>query len=203
MRVDAKAMLMALAEVNMTSRIIIFLICVVVVPAFAAKIENIDFPDTMSVGAKSLVLNGTGLRIKRKLGIGFRVYVAGLYAPAKSNDAEKLIEPGDRILDMVFLRSLDKETMQEALGESLTKNCIADCATIAEQVKKLKELIVAVKENSRMRLKFAADGVDIEAHGKEEKSGRIEGAAFARNLMSAFLGKEPPTPELKKGLLGL
>jgi hypothetical protein len=61
-----------------------------------------------------------------------------------------------------------------------------------------------MKKDGRMTFTVSKAGVDIEVTGaKETKKGRIDGAAFSENLMAVFLGKEPPSEEVKSGLLGL
>lgn len=185
-------------------RIIIILLAMLgAVAASAASIEGKEFADSVEVNKKKLVLNGVGLRTKKKLGMNFKVYVAGLYVAEKSKDVEKLVAPGDKVLELVFLRSLDKDTLREAWGEAFPKNCRVKCDTEKDSIKKFNELMVDVKEDNRMKITFDKDGVSVELKGKKDsKSGRIEGAALAENLLAVFIGKEPPTEDLKKGLLG-
>lgn len=184
--------------------IIIFAAMMMGAPAWAAKIEDKEFPDTLSITKKNLVLNGVGLRTKKKLGMNFRVYVGGLYVAAKSTEAAKHLEPGDKVLELIFLRSLDKGTLQEAWSEGFPKNCQMECEAGAETLKQFNDLMVDVKEDSRLKMTFDKDGVSVELTGKtENKSGRINSAAFAKNIMAVFIGPQPPTEQLKKGLLGL
>jgi len=171
--------------------------------AGAAKIEEKEFPDSLTMNKKNLVLNGVGLRTKKKMGMNFKVYVGGLYTTAKSADAAKLMEPGDKVLELIFLRSLDKDTLQEAWAEAFPKNCQVECDQSAGMLKQFNELMADVKEDGRLKMTFDKDGVSVEITGKKEtKSGRIDGAGFSKNLMAVFIGPQPPTEELKKGLLG-
>ena len=66
------------AKVSQRLGIIIFL-SLTSLWASGANIEKIDFADTVQQKGQQLILNGVALRTKRKLGINFRVYVAGLY----------------------------------------------------------------------------------------------------------------------------
>lgn len=171
--------------------------------AGAFDIEGISFPETRDLNGKSLVLNGAALRTKRKFGMNFKVYVAGLWVPVKSQDPARLMEPGEKIMELVFLRSLDKDTMTEAWADSFKKNCQVECESGAEWVKRFNEIMVDVKASSRLLLTFDKSGVHIEIEGKREnKKGRVNNVAFTRNLMAAFIGPEPPTEDFKKGLLG-
>ncbi len=184
--------------------IAISLMMLVTSQAFAAKIEGKEFPESVTLNKKNLVLNGVGLRTKKKLGMTFNVYVGGLYVTNKSTDATKHIENTDKVLELIFLRSLDKDTLQEAWSEAFTSNCQSECDQSGDKLKMFNDLMADVKEDNRLKMTFDKDGVSVNITGtKESKTGRIEGAVFAKNLMAVFIGPKPPTEELKKGLLGL
>lgn len=166
--------------------------------AQARVIEGVNFNDHLDLGGTHLVLNGAGLRVKRKLGINWRVYVAGLYLPAISKDATAIIDSVQpAVIDMVFLRSVDKEKMQEAFREGFEKNCGTTCDQSRNAFAQFSSFLVEVKDKSRLKITFEKDGVVV------EPGGRIASTEFRRILMAIFLGPQPPTEELKKGLLGL
>lgn len=169
----------------------------------ALTIEKKEFVDSLSVNNKTFVLNGVGLRTKKKLGINFKVYVGGLYLLTKSEDSAKIIEASDKVLELIFLRSLDKSTLEEAWSEAFPKNCQVECEHSAGTLKQFNDLMTDVKEDGRLKMVFDANGVSIELVVKGgTKSSRIESAAFSKNLMAVFIGPQPPTEELKRGLLG-
>lgn len=184
-------------------KFLIVALCVWTSVGSAATIEKIEFKDEQLVGTQKYVLNGTGLRIKKKLGMKFKVYVAGLWLAAKSKDAAEIVKsPGPKILELVFLREIDRETLQEAWEEGFKKNCGEDCAASKEQLKAFNNLMVDVQDGSRLKMTFDKDGVNVEMKASKSTSALIDGEPFRRALLSIFLGKEPPTPELKTGLLG-
>jgi hypothetical protein len=167
--------------------------------AHGREIEKVVFADKLD----PLVLNGAGLRVKHKFGMDFKVYVAGLYLPAKSSCAAEIIASDfPKILRLVFLRSLDKETLREAWDESFNKNCKADCEAAKPQMKAFNDLMVDVKDQGELILKFDKDSVSVEIKGKEARSGKVTGEAIRRGLLAVFIGEQPPTEDLKKGLLG-
>jgi hypothetical protein len=172
--------------------------------SLAKKVEGVEIADQHVVGTANLALNGVGVRIKRKLGIGFRVYVGALYLAGKTSD-EKLIltsaEP--KILELTFLRSVDADTLRDAWKEGFEKNCGSVCEKAKPNLKSFNDLMIPVKEGSRITMVFTDDGVNVTATGKETKSAMIPGQEFKTALLSIFIGPNPPTPELKKGLLGL
>lgn len=171
--------------------------------AFAKTIEGVEFKEEMMVGAQKLVLNGAGLRTKRKFGMNFRVYVGALYVPVKSQDATSLINSAEtKVIEMVFLRALDKKTLQDAWTEGLEKNCTSDCAQAKEQLKVFNDLMVDVKDKSRMTLTFEKDSVSVNLNGKTSSTGQVKGEPFRKAMLAVFIGQHPPTEDLKTGLLG-
>lgn len=169
----------------------------------AATIEKVDFPDEINVDGQKLVLNGGGLRKKKKFFKLWDVYVGALYLPAKSTDAKAILaSPAPKVIEMVYVRSIDKETLQEGWEESFKKGCGADCDAIKDQLKAFNDTMVDVKDRSRLRLTFKKSSVDIDLKGKENKTAMIEGEAFRRILLDMFLGENTAAPELKPKLLG-
>ena len=185
-------------------RIILPLICALTTSlAQARQIEGVNFPDETQVNGTKLVLNGAGLRTKRKFGMNWRVYVAGLYLPSKTQDAAAIVSSAnEKMLELIFLRSVDKDTLREAWSEGFEKNCKSDCEAARGALKSFNELMVDVQEKSRLRLTFEKDAVSVEVEGKTVSRGKIPGEAFRRAVLAIFIGDEPPTPDLKKGLLG-
>lgn len=109
--------------------------------------------------------------------MNFKVYVAGLYLPAKSADAEAVIaSPGNKVLELVFLRSVDRETIQEAWQEGFDKNCKAECESAKDSFKAFNETMVDVSENSRLKMTFDKDGVAVDIKGtKNSKKAQVIG----------------------------
>jgi chalcone isomerase-like protein len=192
---------MSLGGVFRKSILLIF--AMVAFQSFALTVEKKDFADTMESGGKKLVLNGAGLRTKRKFGMNFRVYVAGLYVTAKSSDEKALVASDDpKFLRMIFLRSLDRDTLVEAWEDGFNKNCKKDCETLKPFLKKFSDLMVPVKEDSEMTIAFDKDGAQVSMKAKESKSGKVDSGAFSKALLAVFIGDDPPTEEFKKALLG-
>ena len=85
----------------------------------AAGLAGVNLPDTSTVGDKSLVLNGVGLRSEFMV----KVYVAGLYLPSKSTDAGAIIKVDEpKRMVMQFLHDASKKQMTDAFDESFKDN---------------------------------------------------------------------------------
>ena len=83
------------------------------------EIAGVAVPATVDAGGQTLVLNGAALRKKSII----KVYVAGLYLPARSQDANAILaSDGPRELRMQFVRDVGKDKMCEAWDESLENN---------------------------------------------------------------------------------
>ncbi len=183
---------------------LVLALCVWTCAAQAAVIEKVDFPDQITIGTQNLVLNGAGLRKKKKFFKLWDVYVAALYLPTKSSDAAAIMaSPALKVIDIVYLRSIDREALQEAWTESFKKVCAKDCEAAKDQLKAFNDLMVDVKAKSRTKLTFEKDGINVEVKGKSDKSALISGEAFRRIILEIYLGKNPMAPELTAKLLGL
>src|SRR6185503_19509500 len=89
------------------------------VTAGAANVAGVNLEDRITVNNQTLVLNGAALRKKFIV----KVYVGGLYLPAKqSNAASVIATDGSRRMVMHFLYSVTKDQMAEAWTEGLADN---------------------------------------------------------------------------------
>jgi hypothetical protein len=168
--------------------------------AEARELEGITLPETVSVGGKTLQLNGLGARQATFLKIN--VYVAGLYVEKTSQDGAAIIKsPELKKIEMKFMRNVDAEKLRGAWDESLEKNCDKDCADVKDAYEKLKKYMSDMKTGDTMAFTFMPDGVQVDLQGN--KAGVIPGDRFSKILLSTWLGDHPPNGGLKDGMLGL
>lgn len=172
-------------------------------PAWSAGMEvaGVHVPEQLSEGGHALVLNGAGLRTKFVV----KVYVAALYATAKTSDAAALVNSDEpRRMRLRLLRDVDSKSLDEALQDGLRDNTpaqeLAQLKAPAERLSALMADIGAVREGDVVDLDFDAQGVAVTDNGKSR--GRIDSPAFARALLRVWLGDKPAQASLKKALLG-
>ena len=167
--------------------------------ASAAEISGVKLPDQMTVGGKSLKLNGAGLRQATILKIN--AYAAGLYLENPGNNGDAIAN-SDQLkgIQMVFMRDVSAKQMSDAFGEGFDKNCVAGCAELKPHLAKLQGLLKDMKKGEMMAYHFLADGVDVMIRG--QKVGKVGDKAFSHQLIRCWIGKNPPNAELKDGLLG-
>ena len=85
----------------------------------AATVAGVNLPDTTTVGDKTLVLNGLGLRTEFMV----KVYVGGLYLEHKSTDAGGIIKAdAPKRIVMQFLHDASKKQMTAAFDQSFKDN---------------------------------------------------------------------------------
>lgn len=172
--------------------------------AFARALEGVSFDDKITVDGSPLVLNGVGLRVKRFALMNFKIYVAGLYAAVASKDpAVLLASDKPRRLRLVFVRKIERKILMEAWREGYDKNCGTDCDRGRESLAKFNDKMVDVKQGDEMIVDLSPAGVAVKIGGMGGGAKTvIADPLFARDLLNVFIGPNPATPELKKGLLG-
>lgn len=163
-----------------------------------ATLAGVTLPDTTTVGSQTLVLNGIGVRTK----VVFKVYVAGLYLPAKSGDPNAILaadSPKRIILQLV--RSVSKEQMSEAFDESFDANAPEAKKTMKGDVDKILGVFEPLSENDQVVFTYdPAVGTTMSVKGKDKVT--IPGHAFSKAMFSIWLGPKPPNADLKTKLLG-
>jgi len=171
--------------------------------ASAGELYDIKMPDTASVGGQTLVLNGMGLR-KRAI---FKVYVAGLYVGAKSNDGAALLAaPGPKRIAFGLKRDVGADTFAKALNEGVVERSTPEQLTaLRERLNKFEAIILTVKEvkeNDSVLLDYVpGTGTTITYNGKTVGQ-PIAGEDFFRAVLNIFIGSSPVQDALKEGMLG-
>lgn len=171
--------------------------------ASAGELNGIKMPDTATVGGQALVLNGMGLR-KRAI---FKVYVAGLYVGAKSNDGAALLAAtGPKRIAFGLKRDVGADTFAKALNEGVVERSTPEqLNALHERLSKFSEIILSVKEvkeDDSVLLDYVpGTGTTITYNGKTIGQ-PIAGEDFFRAVLNIFIGPKPVQDGLKEGLLG-
>ena len=167
--------------------------------AQAKELAGVKVPDTLSAEGTSLTLNGLGLR-KRAI---FSVYVGGLYLVSPSKDPAAILSAdAPKAVSMHFLRSVTKAQLVDAFKEGFESNAKEKAAAQKANVEKLLEMLTDVKEGDVMVFSYAPGKGTTVSKG-EKAAGLIEGKDFADIIFALWLGPQPPSEDLKKGMLGI
>lgn len=161
--------------------------------------NDVTLADRIEVGGQALVLNGVALRKKAI----FKVYVAGLYLPARQSSAEAILAAdGARHIVLEFLRGVDEEKMCEAMNDGLAANTPNASQLLVGDFAKLCTMMEKVDKGDRYEFTYLpGTGTTVQVKGVAK--GTIPGKPFADALWKAWIGPKPgPGEGFKKDLLG-
>jgi hypothetical protein len=157
-------------------------------------------PDTVSVDGKALLLNGMGLREATVFKVD--VYVAALYVEHRSSDAAVLVN-GEHLkqLRIRFVRDVSREDMLANMERALRAGAGAKYAALESRFNQLKAWMQALRSGDEFVITYRPH-VGIDVLQGTRSLGPIPGKDYAEAVFRIWLGDHPPTPELKRGLLG-
>jgi len=177
--------------------LVVVIQCLTLGHVMAASFEGVEFQDSIQAGGQTLLLNGLGPRFATMAKI--RVYVAGLYLPAKISDAEAVIQSqGPKQVVMKFQREVSAEQSRDAWTKGLQK-AAKDYPNISDRIPQLMAAMSDMKKGDEMSYSFADGRLEIIVRG--ESKAVIQGRDFSEALFTVWL-KYPPNKEFAKGLLG-
>ncbi|MCP3957225.1 MAG: hypothetical protein GY719_05175 [bacterium] len=168
-------------------------------PGGAAELAGVQMDDTTKVGEETLVLNGLGLRKKAI----FKIYVGGLYLPAKQSNAGKIFaaDATRRMVMHVLYSKLSQDQLADGWDDCLEANRPKASAELKKSFEQLNGWMEEVKEGGRLTFTYTpAGGTEVQVKGSAK--GSIAGKGFADALFACWIGDKPATGALKKGLLG-
>ena len=162
--------------------------------------NGIGFPNHTQVQGTLLTLNGLGLSTVSTFKI--RLYVAALYVAEPSNDPRAILDsstPNEIIIQ--FIRAVSARELRKSLEEELSKNSPDRSPALEEGLQQLRSWAVDMRSGQRIIfIRRPGIGVEVDINGTVK--GSIAGDDFAKTFLSIWLGDNPQTPELKRGLLG-
>ena len=171
--------------------------------AQTVEVEGVKLESSTQVGNAALQLNGAGLRTR----VFFKVYVAALYVPQKSADANNLLaQKGPRRIAITMLRNVDAESFADALNEGLRNNhSPAQLAGLKAQIDALNatlKLVGEAKKGDLINFEFVPEvGTRVMVNG-QPRGAVIAGEEFFTAVLRIWIGDKPVEASLKKGLLG-
>ena len=165
----------------------------------AATLAGATLPDSAVVSGHTLTLNGLGLREKYFLDI----YVGELYLARRSSDAPAIIaadEPKRVVMQFVYPH-LTRDQLVSSFRSDFGKRpgAAAHQADIARLID-----VMPPELNAGDEMVFdylPGTGTTLSFGGRPTVT--IPGSAFMQVVWGMWLGDEPPTEALKRGLLGL
>jgi len=177
---------------------LVVLVALAAGPAVAREVAGVNLPEQVTVGEKTLALNGAGVRVK----VIVKVYVGALYLEHKSTDASAIVMADEtkRVVLHFVHSKVDKGKLVNAWKEGFEANSKANLAALGERIEKFNGMMADVVAGDRIELTYVpGEGTHVSVKGKEV--GVIEGKDFADALFLIWLGPKPAHEGLKKAML--
>jgi hypothetical protein len=168
--------------------------------AHGRECAGVSFPEQVESEGSALKLNGLGLRQATFLKID--VYVAALYVPETSREADAILDGNaPRELVLHFVRDVGRGDLDKGWDEGFANNAKGRLPALKERVEAFKCLMTDVQAGQLMRFVHRPRaGIRVDIGGTVQ--GTIAGDDFARALFSIWLGPHPPNADSKAGLPG-
>lgn len=168
--------------------------------AAARECDGVSFPEQIQAHDATLTLNGLGLRKATIFSI--KVYVAALYVPHPTADANAILSSPEPLeLELRFVFHASASQLRNAWQEGFEKSAPGQLAQLRSRIAQLDGWMTAVGSGQRMTF-LRIPGVGIQYSLDGALKGTIAGDDFARAFLGIWLGSSPPNPELRAGLLG-
>jgi hypothetical protein len=174
------------------------------VQAASVELEGQRYDDTLRVAGSKVVLNGVGVR----QAAWFKGYVAGLYLPQKTRDAESIYAlPGPKRIAVRLLVDVDSTLLAKTFDDGIRKNYKGEALEpLTRRMGALDAQIRAldsVKKGEEVDLDFEPDhGTHVLVRGKPIGDA-IEGEDFYVALLKMFIGERAIDKGLRASLLGV
>ena len=172
-------------------------------PTYALDVGGVKVDETVTVGGKTLVLNGAG---QRQIFV-IKIYVAALYVEKKStNPAEILAATGPKRVTLYVQREIDSDEFGQLFITSMNKNSTKEeKAKVVTQTTKFGEIFAdqgIVKKGDVTTLDWIpGKGTLVSVNGKPIGD-YLPDLAFNQAVMRIWLGGNPPQANLKSAMLG-
>ena len=164
--------------------------------SFSGQIENVFFPDQVTVSGTQLKLNGMGLRKATIFKV--KVYAAALYVAETSQKPELILDSkSPKVLIMKFMRDVSQDKINDAWDKAFEETQ----SQFSQELAQLKKLMPNVKDGDTLEYVFTDEKTEFKINNTLK--GSMRGGNWSRALLSTWLGKNPPTEELKNGLLNI
>lgn len=179
------------------------LFCAASGAALAADVAGVKIDDSVSLGGKTLVLNGAGVRTRAV----FKVYAMGLYLTKKETTTEGVLSAdGPRRVTLHMLRNLSGEDFGQAFMDGMNNNTPKDeRSKFVGQIVKFGEMFANygdLKQGDVVQIDWVPGrGMQSSVNGKAVGEPVAE-QAFYNAILRIWLGDKPADSSLKPLLLG-
>ncbi len=162
------------------------------------SIAGVTFDQKLKVKEDYLNFNGCGLREKYTIDL----YVAALYLKRPSLDGSAIINANETqaIKIVIISNKVTRDKFNESVKEGFEKSTVGEASS--DQITQFKSYFSEpFNLNDEILLIYVpGKGVAVTINGKYK--GLVEGLEFKKALFGIWLGDDPASNKLKKGMLG-
>jgi hypothetical protein len=172
--------------------------------AVVTEAGGFRFEPSIRLGGEDLLLNGVGVRTR----FFIPVYVAALYVPTRSSDAETLLsQRGPRRMALRFVRDVEAELFMTSLDAGMRKHYTdQQLDAWKEQWQTLTKVIgtmVQARRADHVSWDYTPEEGARVMQNSVARVPSMRGEAFYNAVLRVWLGPHPADEGLKKGVLGL
>ena len=162
------------------------------------KIGDFNLPEKITIDKTNLVLNGTAYRTVSMFNV--KVWLSSLYLEAAEKKAEAILASKTmKIIDLYPMYEISASDSVKGWKLAFDDNCEEKCESLKPEIKRFMNSVPQFKKGDRYRYLFSATEVKFLLNDKELF--HSTSAEFTTLLLSTWIGKKPPTAEVKQGLL--
>ncbi len=162
------------------------------------SLSGFNIPQKIVIEKTTLELNGTTYRKVSLFNV--KVWLSALYLETLTTDSETAINSKTmKVIDLYALYDISASDSVKGWKLAIESNCESKCQALEPEIKKFYASIPDFKKNSHYRYIFTTMGLQILLDGKEIFiSNQPE---FSNLLLKTWIGKNPPSEDIKKELL--
>ncbi|MBS3731334.1 MAG: chalcone isomerase family protein [Desulfobacterales bacterium] len=164
----------------------------------ARTIEDVDLPETMEIGDKTVALNGGGVRKSMYL----KTYVGGLYVREAKTGADEVINADEPMaIRLHMIEDVGQQTMKTAIHNGFRGATGDNIEPIESEIDTFMECFSdPIKKGEVFEFIYHTNqGTQIYKQG--ELRSTIEGLEFKKAMFGIWFSDKPADEKLKEGML--
>jgi hypothetical protein len=175
--------------------------------AMAKKVGDAEVADSITLDGQTLLLNGSGIRIKKVAFISIEVYSAGLYLKAKNSDAQAIMDADAPMAIRLYITTnkATKEKLIDAWNEGFERATGGKTDAIKDEIAKFNALFKTdPKDGDLYEIAYVpGKGITVAMNGALQGDA-IAGLEFKKAVFGIWFAKNDDEylNNLKTGLLG-
>ncbi len=165
------------------------------------KVSGIIMPENLTSGSDTLVLNGAGQRTK----FFIDAYVSGLYLKKKSSNGPAIINADEKMAVRLHITSglISGKRMADSTNEGFNKSTNGKTAKIRSRINRFISVFKSgIKKGDAYNIiYYPGTGIKVYKNGVYKIT--VKGLDMKRALFGIWLGRKPPSAQLKRQMLGM